>query len=445
MKTIIQLFDRLLQRYMPDPFVIAILLTAFTFALACFATGDPAADNQLTPEQIIQFWGDGFWNLAAFTLQMSMILIGGYVVATSRPVTMLLQQLVKLANGPVSAVLFCTFAAMIASWINWGLGLVVGGIVALEVGKRLPQVSFRVLVASSYSGFLVWHAGLSGSVPLDLNTENSKVSGDLIGELIPLSQTTFSPINLTALACMLVLLPLVNLFHLRMSADDEQAQLQPTDTAVEPSTRDQETEIWINRSFISVLLLLAMAAFYWYVVGTAGNFKLSLNSVIFIFFMLGLLLHGTPNRFMEAVTDATPKVAPILIQYPLYAGIMAILIKSGLADQISNWFVEHASKETFPLMTFYSAGLLNLLVPSGGGQWAVQAPIVVNAANELGVEIPKVAMAVAWGDAWTNMAQPFWAIPLLTIAGLRIKDIIGFCLLTLFASGVVLSLIFLVL
>jgi len=188
-----------------------------------------------------------------------------------------------------------------------------------------------------------------------------------------------------------------------------------------------------------------MAAFYWYVVGAAGNFKLSLNSVIFIFFMLGLLLHGTPNRFMQAATDATPKIAPILIQYPLYAGIMAILVKSGLADQISNWFVEHATKETFPLMTFYSAGLLNLLVPSGGGQWAVQAPIVVNAANELGVEIPKVAMAVAWGDAWTNMAQPFWAIPLLTIAGLRIKDIIGFCLVTLFASGVVLSLIFLLL
>ena len=185
-----------------------------------------------------------------------------------------------------------------------------------------------------------------------------------------------------------------------------------------------------------------MAAFYWYTLIRQDEFQLNLNSVIFIFFMLGMLLHGTPNKFIAAVTEATPKVAPILIQYPLYAGIMAILVKSGMADQISNWFVENSTKETFPLMTFYSAGLLNLLVPSGGGQWAVQAPIVVNAANELGVDVPKVALAVAWGDAWTNMAQPFWAIPLLTIAGLRIKDIIGFCLLTLFASGTVLSLIF---
>ena len=152
-----------------------------------------------------------------------------------------------------------------------------------------------------------------------------------------------------------------------------------------------------------------------------------------------------PRAFIDAVTEATPKVAPILIQYPLYAAIMAVLKESGLAQQISQWFVDYSSETTFPLMTFYSAGLLNLLVPSGGGQWAVQADIVINASRELNVPLPKVAMAVAWGDAWTNMAQPFWAIPLLTIAGLRIKDIMGFCLVTLVTSGIVLSLIFLLL
>jgi short-chain fatty acids transporter len=193
--------------------------------------------------------------------------------------------------------------------------------------------------------------------------------------------------------------------------------------------------------------LFALAAFYLYAVQTREErgLKLDLNSINFIFFMLGAILHGTPRRFINAVTEGTPKIAPILIQYPLYAGIMAILQQSGLAGDISQWFVEHSTAATFPLMTFYSAGMLNVLVPSGGGQWAVQAPIVIPAAQELGVSIPRVAMAVAWGDAWTNMLQPFWAVPLLTIAGLSIKDIIGFCLLVLLASGVGLSLLFLVL
>ena len=161
--------------------------------------------------------------------------------------------------------------------------------------------------------------------------------------------------------------------------------------------------------------------------------------------MLGLALHGSPRAFMDSVTEAITKVAPILIQYPLYAAIMMVLKETGMAAMMAEWFVNNSNERTFPLMSFYSAGLINFFVPSGGGQWAVQAPIVLPAAEALGADIPKTIMAVAWGDAWTNMAQPFWAVPLLTIAGLEIKDIIGFCLTTLVVSGAVLSLIFLLL
>ena len=436
MKSLVKFFDRLLQRFLPDPFVIAILLTLLTIVWATLSR--PELDRDAS--KIIGFWGDGFWSLAAFTLQMAMILIGGYVVATSRPVKMLLEFLIGFVKSPVQAVLFCTFAAIIASWINWGFGLVVGAIVALEVGKKLPHVPFRVLVASAYSGFLVWHAGLSGSIPLLLNSEG-KLSTELLGDTIPLSQTTFGLLNLVALASLLILLPVINLWNLTI-CDDEISQF--TDEVKEKAISGELPEgNWLNRSWIPVLLLFGMSAWYWYFQSANGKFKLDLNSVTMMFFMLGMLLHGSPAAFIKAVTEATPKVAPILIQYPLYAAIMAVLKDSGLAQQISQWFVDYSNETTFPLMTFYSAGLLNLLVPSGGGQWAVQADIVINAARELNVPIPKVAMAVAWGDAWTNMAQPFWAIPLLTIAGLKIKDIMGFCLVTLFASGVVLSLIFL--
>ena len=448
MKKVLRILDQGLQRFVPDPFVIAVLLTVITFSLAVFFRPDGKQDAVAAASQTILFWGDGFWKLAEFTLHMAMILIGGYVVATSRPVQYLLHAMIRWVHTPVQAVLFCTVTATVASWINWGFGLVVGGVVALEVAKRLPHVPFRVLVASSYSGFLVWHAGLSGSIPLDMNSEG-KVFSKLGMELVGVDETLFGTFNLIALTCVVLILPIVNLLCLRLAEDEpptEFADVSLDDGPNETVASAREMENWLNRSWLPTLLLFTMGGFYAYALWVEDDraWKLDLNKINLSLFMLGVLLHGTPRRFIDSVTEAVPKVAPILIQYPLYAAIMAMLRESGLADQISQWFVEQSSATTFPLMTFYSAGILNLLVPSGGGQWAVQAPIVVPAAQELGVGIPKVAMAVAWGDAWTNLAQPFWAIPLLSIAGLKIKDIIGFCLVHLIVSGIVLSLLFLV-
>lgn len=434
MRSIILLLDKLLRRFTPDPFVIAIVLTLFTIGLAWVYTDHG-------PTQIIDIWGNGFWTLATFTLQMAMILLGGYVVATSPPIKKLLAWLVGFVKSPVQAVLFCTIVAAVASWINWGFGLVIGGVVALEVGKRIPQAPFRLLVASSYSGFLVWHAGLSGSIPLSVNTEGAgNFAFENLNRLVPLSETLFSPLNLVALGSMFVLLPLLNVFQLSVVGDEARVTLDSPKAESESPSVDVP---FMERIFLfSGTLVLLGGAYLWTQI-SAGKFKLDLNSINFIFFILGLGLHGSPRAFMDSVKEAVTKVAPILIQYPLYAAIMMVLKETGLAAMMAEWFVKNSTERTFPLMTFYSAGLINFFVPSGGGQWAVQAPIVLPAAEAIGADIPKTIMAVSWGDAWTNMAQPFWAVPLLTIAGLEIKDIIGFCLTTLIASGCVLSLIFL--
>ena len=435
MKTVINLFDRLLRKITPDPFVIAIVLTMAVIVMAWVWTDHG-------PAEVIEIWGSGFWNLATFTLQMAMILLGGYVVATSPPVKKLLAWCVGFVNTPVQAVIFCTLAAMLGSWINWGFGLVIGGVVALEVGKKVPRAPFRLLVASSYSGFLVWHAGLSGSIPLSVNTEGAgNLAFSSLGRLVPLSETIFSSLNLIALGSMVVLLPLLNIFQLSAIGEENEAELQEK---VESQIQKPTVPFAERIMLFSGLLVLLGGAYLWLKV-SSGTFKLDLNSINFIFFMLGLAFHGSPRAFMDSVSEAITKVAPILIQYPLYAAIMMVLKETGLAAMMAEWFVNHSSERTFPLMTFYSAGLINFFVPSGGGQWAVQAPIVLPAAEALGADIPKTIMAVSWGDAWTNMAQPFWAVPLLTIAGLEIKDIIGLCLTTLIASGVVLSLIFLLL
>ncbi len=440
MKSIILFVDRVLRKFTPDPFVIAIVLSFVTIALAC-AFPPQAVDGQAFDARfafVIETWGSGFWTLAEFTLQMSMILLGGFVVATSPPIQWLIKKAIGVVNSSTQAVLFCTLVSLAASWVNWGFGLVIGGVVALEVGKRVPQAPFRLLVASSYSGFLIWHGGLSGSIPLSVNTPD-KLTSELLGFTIPLSQTIFSPLNLVTLTAMIVLLPVLNVLQL-FAVDEEETEFFSSAPLL-PSV-DDEAGSWLERSAFLSVALVGTGICYLGLLLANHKFSLNLNSVNFIFFMAGMLLQGSPQAFMKSVTAAVPKIAPILIQYPLYAAIMSVLKDTGLAAQISEFFVSVSNKDTFPLMTFYSAGLINLFVPSGGGQWAVQAPIVVPAAQQLGADIPKTIMAIAWGDAWTNMAQPFWAVPLLTIAGLRIKDVLGFCLVTLLASGVVLSLIF---
>ncbi|MCK9905937.1 TIGR00366 family protein, partial [Frankia sp. Cpl3] len=164
-----------------------------------------------------------------------------------------------------------------------------------------------------------------------------------------------------------------------------------------------------------------------------------------LFLFLGILLHGTPRRFLDAMGEAIKGSAGIVVQFPFYAGIIGMMTASGLAASISNWFISISTATTFPLFTFWSAGLVNIFVPSGGGQWAVQAPIMLPAAAELGVSNAKVAMAIAWGDAWTNLIQPFWALPALAIAGLGARDIMGYCLMMLFVTGAIISLGFLLL
>jgi len=433
MKSFIQFADKVLRRYTPDPFVIAIILTAATYLLAVARTDSSAI-------QAIQAWGSGFWDLAAFTLKMAMILLGGYVVARSPVVNHLLLKIVERIKSPTQAVLLCTLSAIVASWINWGFGLVVGGVVALDVSKRVPRAPCRLLVASSYSGFLVWHAGLSASIPLALNTATDKITQEIVGGTIPLSETMFGRVTLMALGAMVLLLPLVNWLMLKFVGENDPLESVYVKNQPAPIESSEPAKSWIERSWLLALVLGGMGAFYLVTVVIEQTFTLNLDSVMFIFFMAGLLLHGSPAAFVKTVEEAVPKIAPILIQYPLYAGIMALLVKTGLAQQMSEFFVHHANEQTLPLMTFYSAGLVNLFVPSGGGQWAVQAPVVLPAVEQLGADLNKTITAVAWGDAWTNMLQPFWAVPLLSIAGMQIKDIIGLLLVVLLSSGAVVSL-----
>jgi short-chain fatty acids transporter len=186
-----------------------------------------------------------------------------------------------------------------------------------------------------------------------------------------------------------------------------------------------------------LMYLIGLPGLAWLMMHFLNGGALNLNVVNFMFLFLGIICHGSARSLLGALDEAVRGGAGIVIQFPFYAGIMAIMVQSGLAANLSEWFVSISTATTLPFWSFISAGIVNIFVPSGGGQWAVQAPVMLPAAEALGADVAKVAMGVAWGDAWTNMLQPFWALPMLGIAGLKARDIMGFCVIQLLVVGIV--------
>lgn len=435
---------KLVDRYLPDPYIFVLLLTLVVLIAAVVA-------EHKTPLEVINYWGDGFWTLLSFSMQMLLVLVAGFMLASSPPIKKLLDAIAGLAKSAPQAIILVTLVSLAASWINWGFGLVVGALFAKALARKV-KVDYRLLVASAYSGFVVWHGGLAGSIPLTIATVGH-FSESQIG-IIPTSDTIFASYNILLVAILFVVMPLVNRFMLPeekdsvyvdpSALDDKDAELDSSALELNfANMSERQPESRPADKLENSRLLgwsvggagLVYLGYYFWVQGGSLN----LNLVNFLFLFLAILLHQTPRSLLTSLNEAIKGGAGIVIQFPFYAGIMAVMVQSGLAQSISEGFVAIASAESLPFWSFISAGIVNIFVPSGGGQWAVQAPIMLPAAQALGADVARVAMAVAWGDAWTNLIQPFWALPVLAIAGLKARDIMGFCLMQLMITGVIIS------
>lgn len=446
---------RVVNRWLPDPFLFAVILSIVVFVAAVFGT----ISGPFTPvavlgnaKAILSSWGnpDGFWGLLSFSMQMALVLVLGSAMASAQVFKRFLSKVATLANDKRSAILVTTFVSVICCWLNWGFGLIAGALLAKEVARRVRGVDYRLLIASAYSGFVIWHAGLSGSIPLTLS------GGYKIGEAVyqaGTNLTLFHPMNLAMCAIILVLMPFINY---AMHPDEEHTivvdpsllvdEKAKSYTVTTPAEKMEHSKIlWI----ITLVGGFAYILVYFFNVvtdptkGVSGiPNALNLNIVNFIFLFLGILLHGDLRKYVDAIAEAAAGASGILLQFPFYAGIMGMMVAKNvdglsLAAIISNFFVSVSNEVTFPLFTFLSAGIVNFFVPSGGGQWAVQGPIVMPAAAAMNIDVGRAAMAIAWGDQWTNMIQPFWALPALGVAGLSAKDIMGYLVVVLLFTGLV--------
>ena len=437
---------RIMNRWLPDPFLFAIILTIVVFIAAMIGT----AQN---PIELIWAWGGrggtaiGMWNLLAFSMQMALVLVLGSALASAKICKQILSSIAGLAKNKMSAIVVTTVVSTICSWLNWGFGLIVGALLAKEVARRVRDVDYPLLIASAYSGFVIWHAGLSGSIPLALGGEKGyqilNAAGEVVNEFhATTAETIFHPMNLVMCLVILIAMPFVNY---AMHPDKDHTVIVDPSLLVDEKERLYEVNTpaeKIEHSKILWVITCAMGFIYIVYYFIQKGFTLDLNIVNCIFLFLGLLAHGNLRKYVDAIGDAAGSAAGILLQFPFYAGIMGLMTATNangvcLAGIISDFFVSISTPVTFPMWTFLSAGVVNFFVPSGGGQWAVQGPIVMPGSLDAGVEAGRAAMAIAWGDQWTNMIQPFWALPALGVAGLKAKDIMGYLVTVLIFVGIV--------
>lgn len=431
----------------PDPFVLAVLLTGVTFLLVLGRTDAGAAE-------IVGYWShpsQGVWRFLGFSMQMCLILVTGHALAASPPVRRGLERLSDVPRTPAQAAALVAFVAASLGVLNWGLGLVGGALIARDVGRSLERRGVRahypLLAASGYVGLLVWHGGFSGTAPLKVTSASDLADVLPAGvELapIPLTETVLSPMNLVATGGLLLIAPLVMaLMTPKKEADRQHISAFAPEREAPEATRNDKAflpRLLEDTPIVTALLVALIGAWaisYYFPGGghPSGVRSLNPNTVNLTMLMFGLILHGTPARYVRAVDDAARGCAGIMLQFPLYAGIMGMMHQSGLTAQLAGALSAGTSAGTLPLGTFVSAGVVNLFIPSGGGQWGVQGPIAIEAAQSAGVPIPKMVMAVAYGDQLTNMLQPFWALPLLAITGVRARDIVGYTAVLMVFAG----------
>jgi short-chain fatty acids transporter len=436
--------EKTFKTFLPAPFTIAVILTIITLVLAFTLTSSEATGIARITE-VLGFWEQGLWNapLLVFAMQMMLILVLGHTLALTKPVDVIIGYATRYCNNTANAAAIVTLLTVLVALFNWGLGLIFGAILARKVGEHAVKndidINYPLIGAAGYAGMMVWHGGISGSAPIKVAEDghitslmSSIVSTEqlqLLPDSISFSETVFGNMNLAAVLLAIIVLPTFMYFLGKRSTSGSylpigKAELDLKSIDVSGAERlDYSNYFGLSIGAIITVYCAYLAAS---IFPEKGFGFINPNYINLLLLGLSLLLHRSFFKFLTAIDQAIGGASGILIQFPLYFGIMGIMNSSGLVQLFSDFFVDISNETTFPIFTLLSAGIVNIFVPSGGGQWGVQGPIILQAALELSANIPKSIMALAYGDQLTNMLQPFWALPLLGITGLKAKEILPY-------------------
>lgn len=417
----------------PEPFTLSIILTTIAF-LASSVVSD------LSFLQLSNVWAEGLWSILGFAMQMVLCLSTGFALAQAPFIEKRLLQLCNLPKNYPQSVALVAFFSLLLGTLHWGLGLAGGSLLVREMNKNNQRRHFfgpvGLMAAAGYLPLMIWHSGLSGSAPL-LVAEKNHFLVQEIGTL-KLTQTLGHWSNLLLIASALVALPLICFFWAQKLAKQENG----TETTSCPLSEQKHSDLLFPNSPLELRLpwlgtIIGLIGLIITVLWSKklGFHQIGLNQLNAFFLFLAITCHLRLDSFLKAFQNGVMASASVILLFPFYGAIMALVKTSGLASVLSSTMVSSANSSTLPFLTFLSAGLLNIFVPSGGGQWVIQGPIAISAGQELGVSNDLVLMSVAYGDQLTNMLQPFWALPLLGLTGIAAKDLLRFTVPLMFVGG----------
>ena len=445
-----QLIETLFRRFLPSPFSIALMLTALTFVLALlFTHGHTSEPYWLS---LLGYWEQGIWqkDLLVFAYQMMLILVLGHMLVLSPVMSRFISAMTQGIKGTTHAVLLVSVLTLLVSFFNWGLGLIFGALMARKVVEAAQaqglKINYPLVGAAAYVGMMIWHGGISGSAPAKvgesghLRTLVSPELGAFLPDYIAYTDTVLSIQNIWTFIILLLSVPLLLIWLGRQGTDKIPELDGPYDNHADLAKKTKNEPTQINRStswhfnwdeskvFSYGFGLAIMIAFFYNYGSGLSQGIVTPNMLNFLMLGLIFLLHGSVASILRAVDQAISGASGILIQFPLYFGIMGVMQNSGLVVTIADYFVALSTPETLPILTLISAAIVNVFIPSGGGQWAIQGPVILEAAIALKVPVAKVIMALAYGDQLTNMLQPFWALPLLGITKLKASELLPYTL-----------------
>ena len=439
------------KKFLPSPFTIAVLLTILTIFLALIFAKPSMIGYGDYAIETLRYWEKGVWSsgLLEFAYQMMLILVLGHVLVLSKPVSNLIMKITRYCNDTASSAAIVACLTMLVAFFNWGLGLIFGALLARKIAEHAQQnnlkLNYPIVGASGYMGMMVWHGGISGSAPIKINevghltammSNNTFELMHKVPSSIDFSQTIFSFSNLLIFLTILVVIS--GMFYvLGKNSKPTEINLSRYKMHHAENTSTKIDKLDNSRILATIFGLLIIITFFYRYFDAIKVLKITPNLINFLMLGLGILFHGSFKNFTGAVAASISDISGILIQFPLYFGIMGVMSSSGMVAQISDFFVSFSTETTLPIVTFFSAGLVNIFVPSGGGQWVIQGPIVLESALKLGVPLNKAIMALAYGDQITNMLQPFWALPLLGITKLKAKEILPYTLFAMLVGSII--------
>ncbi|MFT5249852.1 MAG: short-chain fatty acids transporter [bacterium] len=453
-----ELFSNLFLKFMPNAFVFAILLT-FTTALGSFFWLDASI------LEIIKSWYNGFFDLMEFAMQIVLIIITGFSIALSPLIKRGIDSLSRHLKTPAQVYVLVVFIGMLLSLISFGW-LIITCVLARELAMRVKGVHYPYLIACVYFSFNSWVFGLSSSIPLLLNTEkNFLIETGVLTGVIPTSLTLQSSLNLVMIIFIVIGAPIVMyILRPKSSKNKELNDLKIPGEKIENSTIKEEASTLnlpfktlsdtLNNSIILQMIIVSMGLTYIIFHFSTKGLDLNFNIMIFIFVIIGMLLHKTPSRYVISMKRSSSNISGVLFQYPFYAGIMGIMLYTGLGDKLGQLMASVATLDTYPLFAYLTGGIVNFAIPSAGGEFAVIGPSLINAVRELGAGLPesevtamisRASLSAAYGESLSNMLQPFFLLIIFPVMGkgmkLQARDVMGYLVLPFIIFFIIQSLL----